>query len=167
MRPPADVRTAYQVAPHLTHVELTWQEGRVEHWLRFGRLASDQRIDRFRRIASFTPDSVIAFVRWASNDYGTIISRIDIARAVRPGEAHQTLPFVRPGGELLLSIKGWPKVEKVLLAIDAVEALGLDPADAAPDYWRHLHNRLTVGQQPSVYTLERHRLWLLRRKIGR
>lgn len=165
MRPPADVRGAYKAAPHLTHVELTWREGRVEHWLRFGHPAAEQRIDRFRRIVSFTPDSVIAFVRWASNGYGTVVSRIDIARAVGPGEAYQTLPFVRRGGELLLSIKGWPKVEKVLLAIDAVEALGLDPAEAAPDHWRHVHNRLTVGQEPRAYTPERHRLWLLRREI--
>lgn len=76
------------------------------------------------------------------------------------------MPFVRRGGELLLSVKGWPKVEKVLLAIDAVEALGLDPADAAPDHWRHLHNRLMVGQEPRAYTLERHQLWLLRREIA-
>lgn len=166
MIPPADVRAAYKAAPHLTHVELTWREGRVEHWLRFGHPTTEQRIDRFRRIASFAPDSVIAFVRWASNEFGTVVSRIDIARAVRPGEAYQTLPFVRRGGELLLSVKGWPKVEKVLLAIDAVEALGLDPADAAPDHWRHLHNRLMVGQEPRAYTLERHQLWLLRREIA-
>ncbi len=165
MIPPADVRAAYKAAPHLTHVELTWREGRVEHWLRFGRPAAEQRIDRFRRIASFAPGSVFAFVRWASNDYGTVVSRIDIMRAVASGEAYQTLPFVRRGGELLLSIKGWPKVEKVLLAIDAVEALGLDPAEAAPDHWRHVYSRLTVGQESRAYTLERHRLWLLRREI--
>ena len=41
MNPPADVRAAYKAAPHLTHVELTWREGRVEHWLRFGRPAAD------------------------------------------------------------------------------------------------------------------------------
>jgi hypothetical protein len=165
MIPPADVRAAYKAAPHLTHVELTWREGRVEHWLRFGHPAAEQRIDRFRRIASFAPKNAFAFVRWASNGYGTVVSRIDIMRAVASGEAYQTLPFVRRGGELLLSIKGWPKVEKVLLAIDAVEALGLDPAEAAPDHWRHVHSRLTVGQEPRAYTLERHRLWLLRREI--
>lgn len=166
MNPPADVRAAYKAAPHLTHVELTWREGRVEHWLRFGNPVAEQRIDRFRRIASFAPGSVFAFVRWASNDYGTVISRIDIARAIGPCEAYQTLPFVRRGGELLLSVKGWPKVEKVLHAVDVVEALGLDPADAARDHWRHVHNRLIVGQEPRAYTLERHRHWLLRREIA-
>lgn len=166
MRPPADVRAAYKAAPHLTHVELTWREGRLEHWLRFGHAAAEQRLDRFRRIVSFEPGSVFAFVRWASNDYGTVLSRIDIARAVGPGEAYQTLPFVRRGGELLLSINGWPKVEKVLRGIDAVDALGLDPAEAAPEHWQHVHNRLTVGHEPRAYTLEQHRAWLMRRRIA-
>ena len=70
--------------------------------------------------------SVFAFVRWASNDFGTIVSRIDIVRAIDRGESYQTLPFVRPGGDILLRISGWPKVERVLQAIDAVEALGID-----------------------------------------
>lgn len=106
----------------LTLVELTWREKRIEHRIRFGRIADEQRLDRHRRIVSFAPDSVFAFVRWAANDYGTIISRIDIVRAVRADEPYQTLPFVRPGGEILLRISGWPKVERVLTAIDAIES---------------------------------------------
>ena len=53
---------------------------------------------------------------------------------------------MRPGGEILLRVDGWPKVERVLQAIDAVETLDIDPADAAPEYWRHLHNRLAVDE---------------------
>lgn len=165
MIPLAGVRAAYKAAPHLTHVELTWHHGRIEHWLRFGNPAAEQRIDRFRRIASFAPASIFAFVRWASNDFGTVMSRIDIVRVVGPGEAYQTLPFVRRGGNLLLSINGWPKVEQVLHAVDAVDALDLDPADAAPEHWRHVHNRLTAGQQPRAYSLNQHRAWLMRQRI--
>ena len=105
-------------------------------------------------------------MRWASNDFGTIVSRIDIVRAIDRGESYQTLPFVRPGGDILLRISGWPKVERVLQAIDAVEALGIDPADAAPDHWRHLHNRLIVGLPPRPYSREQHRAWLLRRRLA-
>jgi len=47
--------------------------------------------------------------------------------------------------------------------IDAVEALGADPADVAPDYWRHVHNRLTVGEAPRAYCRDQHRAWLRRR----
>ena len=124
-------------------------------------------LDSQRRIVSFAPGSVFAFIRWASNDYGTILSKIDVLRAVAPGEPCSTVPHVRPGGESLLHLSGWPKVEKVLQAIDAVEALGIDPADAAPDHWRHIHNRLSVGEQPRPYSRSRHQAWLHRRKLAR
>ena len=60
---------------------------------------------------------MFAFVRWASNDYGTIVSRIDVLRAVAPGQPLSTVPFVRPGAEILLRISGWPRVEQVLAAL--------------------------------------------------
>jgi hypothetical protein len=150
----------------LTQVELLWLKKRIENWIRFGRIAEERVIDRSRRIVSFTPGSIFALVRWASNDYGTVVSRIDVLRAVRPGERCSTVPCVRPGGEILLRLTGWPKVEKVLQAIDAVEALGIDPVDAAPEYWHHVHNRLSVKEEPRRYTHTRHRAWLHRRGIA-
>ncbi|HLN23378.1 MAG TPA: DUF2840 domain-containing protein [Patescibacteria group bacterium] len=149
----------------MTQVELIWIEKQIENWLRFGHRSGEKILDRHRSVVSFAPNSIFAFVRWTSNDYGTVQSRIDIVRAIVPGERYQTLPFVRPGGDILLRIDGWPKVERVLLVIDAVEALGINAADVAPDYWRHVHNRLTVGYQPRAYTRERHAAWLKRRGI--
>src|SRR5260370_938420 len=108
----------------LTHVERVWVKNRIENRIRFGQIAEQHIIDRQRRVVSFTAGSIFAFVRWTSNDYGTVVSRIDILRAVAPGERYATGPDVRPGGESLLRISGWPKVEKVLQAIDAIEALG-------------------------------------------
>ena len=150
----------------LTHVELTWLKERIENWIRFGRVVEEHVIDRERRVVSFAPGSIFAFVRWASNDYCTVVSRIDILRAVRSGERYSTVPFVRPGGESLLRQAGWPKVEKVLQAIDTVDSLGIDPADAAPEHWRHIHNRLSVGEQPRPYTRSRHQAWLHRQKVS-
>lgn len=150
-----------------TQVELIWQKQRIENRIRFGRSISQQRLDPQRRIVSFAPNSVFGFVRWEGNEFGTSLSRIDIVRAVGAGERYQTLPFVSPGGEILLRMNGWPKVERVLQAIDAVEALGLDPADVAPDYWRHFHNRLSVNETPRAYTRARHQAWLKRRNVRR
>jgi len=150
----------------LTRVELTWIEKQIENWIRFGHAVEDTILDRRRRVVGFAPNSLFAFVRWASNDYGTVSSRIDVVRAIAPGEAYTTLPFVRPGGDILLHIDGWPKVEQVLHAIDAVEALDINAADAAPDHWRHVHNRLTAGHPPRPYTRERHDAWLQRRRIS-
>ncbi|MBE7728267.1 DUF2840 domain-containing protein [Komagataeibacter sp. FXV3] len=152
-------------AASLTHVELTWIEKRVEHWLRFGQRADEQILDDRRSISSFAPGTIFAFVRWASDDLGTTVSRIDIVRAVAAGSPFQTLPFVRPGGEILLRVDSWPRVERVLQAINAIETLGLDPADAAPEYWRHLHHRITVGHEPRAYTREQHSAWLKRRQV--
>lgn len=149
--------------PFTTLVELTWREKRIEHWIRFGRQSYEQIVDRRRRVVGFTPNSIFAFVRWAANDYGTIISRIDIVRSIGRGEPFSTLPFVRPGGDILLKVEGWPKVERVLQIVDAIEALGIEPTDVAPEHWRHVHNRLTAGQEPRAYTDERHAAFLKRR----
>ena len=151
----------------LTHVELIWIEKQIEHWIRFGRDVAEQILDRRRRILSFAPNSVFAYVRWAANDYGTVVSRIDILRAVAPGDPYSTVAYIRPGGEILLRISGWPKVERVLQAIDAVEAAGVDPAETCPDHWRHVHNRLAAGEMPRPYTLDRHAAWLKRRALER
>ena len=166
-KPPAARVTppSHRRAGPLTRVELTWIEKKIEFWLRFGRRAEETILDRRHSVSSFTPGSIFAFVRWASNDFGTVISRMDIVRAVEPGARFQTLPFVRPGGEILLRVDNWPKVERVLQAIDAVEALDIDPADAAPEYWRHLHNRLAAGHEPRLYTREQHAAWLKRRSV--
>ncbi|ARR53292.1 DUF2840 domain-containing protein [Paracoccus sp. P2] len=153
-------------APFTTLVELTFDKRKVERWIRFGRKSYEQIIDRRRSIVGFSPESVFAFVRWASGEHGTVVSRIDIVRAIGRGEPFQTLPFVRPGGDILLRLDSWGKVQRVLAAIDAVEALGLDPADAAPDHWRHVHNRLIAGLEPHAYTPERHAAWIGRRRIA-
>lgn len=148
-----------------TRVELLHLEGRIERWIRFGPHTEEEIFDRRRRALWFDAGQVFAFVRWASNDYGTAVSRIDILRAVGLGEPCTTVPGVTPGGEVLLRHSGWPKVERVLQAIDAVEALGLRPEDACPDHWRHVGNRVAAGLEPRSYTAERHRAWLLRRSI--
>ena len=103
----------------LTHVELTWIEKKIEHWLRFGRRADEKILDRRRSISSFKPGSIFAFVRWASNDYGTVVSRMDIVRAVEPGARFQTLPFVRPGGE---AASGGARAHGAILATSAASA---------------------------------------------
>ncbi|MDK1389718.1 DUF2840 domain-containing protein [Sinorhizobium sp. 8-89] len=153
-----------RTSDNLTRVELTWIEKKIENWIRFGEPAHEKMLSRSRRILSFRPATIFAFVRWASNDFGTIISRIDIVRTVAPGEAYQTLPFVRPGGEILLKVEGWPKVEQVLRRIDAIEALDIAAPDVSPDHWRHIHNRLAAGHEPRAYTREQHQAYLLRRK---
>jgi hypothetical protein len=151
----------------LTEVELLWLEKRIENRIRFGRAVEENILDRRRRLLSFALGSIFAFVRWTSSDFGTVVSRMDILRAVAPGQRCSTVPYVKPGGEILLRLSGWPKVERALQLIDAVEALDINPADAAHDYWRHVHNRLSVNESPRPYTRARHQAWLHRQRIMR
>jgi Protein of unknown function (DUF2840) len=166
MHSPAQFPAQKPPVPALqTHVQLYWLEGKQEHWLRFGAPISDTIIDRHRRNLTFNEGQLFAFVRWASNEYGTIRSLLDIVRCVRSGERFTTLAGVHPGGDILLSISGWPKVERVFLTVDAIEASGIDPCDVAPDHWRHVHNRFAVAQAPRNYSPARHRAWLQRKAL--
>jgi hypothetical protein len=149
-----------------TCVSLTWIEGEIEQWLRFGREIGDRIIDRRRRELSIAPGSIFALVRWTANEFGTATSDVAIMRAVAEGEPYSTTPLVKPGAELLLTTSSWRRVEIVLAAIDAVEAAGVDPCDAAPDHWRHVHNRIAAGMRPRSYSPNRHRAWQLRSTVA-
>jgi hypothetical protein len=119
-----------------------------------------------RRVVSFAPDSIFAFLRRVSNAYGSVHSRIDILCAVAPGEGYVTAPDVHRGSDSPLHISGWPRVEKVLQAIEVVEALAIDPADAAPDYG----GMFTTACPPVIgrnLTQTRHHAWPRRKRVMR
>jgi hypothetical protein len=149
----------------LTWVELVHRPGVVERWIRFGGPADELVVDRRTRFLGFNPGAMLAFVRWAAGDYGTIVSRIDVLRAVARPAPVSTLPGVTPGAEILLHQTSWARVRQVLEAIDAIEAHGFDPAAVAPDHWRHVHHRLSAGQPFRAYSAERHAAWLMRREL--
>jgi hypothetical protein len=160
---PAETRASD--GPDLTQVTLFWREGKHEDWLKFGKPVASWIVSRSQRIESYAPGQVFALVRWASNDYGTIRSSLDIVRAVESGEHVTKLPQVDPGGDVLLSVHGWPKVAQVFRLIDAIERSGIDPCEVAPDHWRHIHNRLTAREVPRDYSPARHRAWLQRKAL--
>lgn len=149
----------------LTRVSLVFLAGRIERWVRFGNIAGEEVHDRRRRVVMFGPGEVFAFVRWRAEAYGTVDSRIAVLRAVRQGEPFTTYPEVAPGAEILLDVHGWSRVRSVLDVIDAVEQAGTAPERVAPDYWRHVGARVSVGLPPRVYDRARHRAWLARRRM--
>ncbi len=149
----------------LTEVTLIWDEGRIEQWIRFGRIARERIVDRHHRTVGFADESVFALVRWQANAYGTVVSRIDILRAGGERTERVAIPGVTPGAQCLLRLSGWPKVASTLRIIDGIEALGIAPESACPDYWRQVHSRLSLGRAAEPYTRDRHRAWLLRRGV--
>ena len=61
--PSATCTPERDAGPLQTRVELTWLEGRIEHWIRFGHEVGVTILDRRRRVVRFAPNSVFAFVR--------------------------------------------------------------------------------------------------------
>jgi hypothetical protein len=84
-------------------------------------------------------------VHWVANDYGTILSQID--------EPCVAVSVVQPGADSLLHVSRWPKVQKVLQVIDAIEALAIDPTEVAPKHCRHVHNRLCRNGAPNRFSV--------------
>lgn len=151
--------------PDIVDIELIWIEKRIQYWLRFGDPRSDTIIDRRRKRVSFAPPDIFALVLWKSNDHGTVFSQINILQAVRGAGEALTIDRLSGPAISLLSVTGWPKVKRVLEQIDAVEALDIDPKTVCPDHWRHVQSRIESGENPRVYTPERHTVWLERGQL--
>lgn len=163
--PHRPAETSVSDGPQLTHVTLFWRKGEREDWLKFGKPVANRIVSRSERIESYAAGQVFGLVRWASNEYGTVRSALDIVCAVDGHEPCTPVLQVDPGGDVLLSVHGWPKVAQVFRLIDAIEAAGIDPCDVAPDHWRHIHNRMAGREVPRHYSPARHRAWLQRKAL--
>jgi hypothetical protein len=147
----------------LAHVELTWIEKRIEHWIRFGSChAHEQILDRRRRILSFPPGTVFAFLRWAANDYGTVVSCIDIVRVTRPGEPYQTV-VVRWRGSLLRQAVGrrsvWCWKQSIVSKLPASTPSTCARALAASA-------QSDASRAAARSSRDRHQAWLRRRAVS-
>lgn len=148
--------------PILTRVRVTFIQDRVNDWLRFGRFYKERVIDSQRRDVYFTAHAVFCYITWRANDYGTTQWRIDILRAVAPGERASQISGVAPGAEILLRASGKTKVLRVLALIDAIEAQDIRPDAVSPDYWRTVHNQLSANHEPIVLHGRAHAAYLSR-----
>lgn len=167
MHPPPHLAVAPRAAPGdplLTRVSLAYVEHRINLYLRFGHPLRALRLDRWRSCASFAPGAVLCRVRWESNDYGTTRWQLMVLHTGTTGERLQRVAGIRPGAHLLLCAEG-EAVQAVLQRIDAIEALSIDPAQAAPAYWCTLGNRLAARQPLPAYGAERHAAWLRRGEL--
>jgi hypothetical protein len=105
-------------------------------------------------------------MKWIGNDYGTALWQLMVLQAPMPFDGAQRIAGVAPGARILLRADGEQQVKAVLGVIDAIEALGIDPAAVAITYWRTVGNRLAARQAPSTYTRERHAAHLARGVLG-
>jgi hypothetical protein len=144
----------------LTRVSLAFVERRINLYLRFGHPVRELRLDHSRRCAMFAPPAMFCRVRWESNDYGTTRWQLLVLQACGSPDAMQRIPGIRPGARILLHAENEWQVQPVLLRIDAIEALGIDPAAVSPAYWRTTGNRLAAHMPLPAYSAERHAAYL-------
>jgi hypothetical protein len=124
-------------------------------------------LDRWRRVATcIAPGALCCRV---SNGWATIIGtalwQLMVLQAPMPFDGMQRVAGVLPGARILLRADGEPQIKAVLEAIDAIEALGIDPCAVAVTYWRTLGNRLAARQPLPGYSAERHAAHLARRGL--
>lgn len=148
--------------PNVMRVSLTYVEHRVNLYLRFGQPVREVVLDRWRRVAVFTPGAVCCRIKWIGNDYGTALWQLMVLQASMPFDDMQRVGGIKPGARILLRADGEDRVKAVLSAIDAIEQAGIDPCAVAPIYWRMLGNRLAARQPLPAYTAERHAAHLTR-----
>ena len=164
-QPSTQVQAELRDAPLLTRVSLVHVEDRINLYLRFGHPVREQRLDRWWRCATFLPGARFARIRWEANDYGTTRWQLMVLQACTPRDAMQRIAGIRPGAHILLHVEGERWVQAVLAQMDAIEALGIDPTDVSPAYWRTLDNRLAARMPAPSYTLARHAAWLTGRAL--
>jgi len=155
-------QTVLPPRPVYMRVSLAFVEHRVNVWLRFGQPIREKVVDRWRRVATFEPNAVCCRVKWIGNDYGTALWQLMVLQAPMPFDGAQRIAGVAPGARILLRADGEQQVKAVLAAIDAIEALGIEPAAVAATYWRTVGNRLAARQPLPDYTTERHAAHLAR-----
>lgn len=146
-------------------VSLAFVEQRVNVWLRFGKPARETVLSRWRRVAVFEPGAVCCRVRWIANDYGTALWQLLVLQAPMPFDGAQRVAGAVPGARILLRADGELQVKAVLVVIDGIEALGIDPITVAVPYWRTVGNRLAARQPLPEYTPERHAAHIARGEL--
>lgn len=150
---------------HLTCVQIAFYPEFVNHWLRFGEPDHWLELDRRRAMAFFGPSRVFGYVRWQANEFGTEEWRFTVGQAVAPSTSLRRIEGVGPGGVVLLLATGKAKVKRALLQIDALEAQRFEPTEVSPSYYRHIHNRIAVGQPIRHYSEAQHAAHLAARRV--
>jgi hypothetical protein len=158
VRPPLSpwTQTALPERPSDMRVSLAFVDKQVNIGLRFGRPARAIPLDRWRRVAVFTPGSVCCRLKWMANDHSTALWQLVVLQAPMSFDGAQRIAGVVPGACILLRADGELQVQAVLALIDRIEASNIDPCAVAVTYWQTVGNRLAVRQPLPEYTPERH-----------
>ena len=151
----------------LTRVELHFGGDLFNYYIRFGEPKRREELDRRRALEFFAPDQMFGYVRWEANEYGTQDWRFWVLSAGAPHRPLCRVPGVSPGAEVLLALAGKERVHKAFEAVDAIEALEIDPADVSRSYYQHVQQRILTRLPVRTYSMDQHRVRLLEKAVCR
>ena len=133
-----------------THVQCHFVRGLINHRLRFGTPVESIRLDKYRKIAVFSPGQCFGYIRWIANEYGTQDWRLYIVVAGLTGLATQ-VPGVSPAVRLCVFINGSKAMRQALSALDRIENQHCGGLDNLPiSYWMTFKSRLNPKNNSSL-----------------
>lgn len=109
-----------------------------ELWIRFGRPAFSIRHRTEPVTECYAPGQILGFARSMTKAQGSARSNFNVVQACHASATGSALSDLQSAAVILLSVSGWRRARHVLGLIDALEALGIDPCDLSPDFWREI-----------------------------
>ncbi len=88
---------------------------------------------------------------------------------LRAGGAQQRMTRITgvyPGAEILLSVTGKGRSERVLRAVTALRRLGIDPASVSPAWYAVMGAAVMTDVRPRPYSAEQHAAHRALRQAG-
>ena len=151
---------------YLTRVHLHYGRDSFNYYIRFG--IPKYRDDYSGREAYeyYSCGAIFGYVRWETNDYGTISWRFFVLRGGDPTMTVCNIQGITPGAEVLLDVSGKTRVHSLFAAIDLIERAEIDLYDVAPWYWTHANARLNASLDTLPYEAGLHNAWLLEREVA-
>lgn len=129
-------------------VQCNFYKDRINHRIRFGKPDKIVVIDRHRKLALFKPNSILGYIRWKANKYGTIDWRLYVVKTSEDGVL-SSVPGIEPAVEVLVSVVGTVAMKRALTVVDTIEKEALNGIETVPaSYWMMVSNALYLRQKP-------------------
>ena len=138
----------------LTHVQIHFVKGLINHRLLFGDPNEVIKLDRFRRLAVFGPHQILGYIRWKASQYGTVDWRLFVVKTGDEGRM-TIVPGMSPAVKILISVSGRERMKRALPVMDGINASALNGFQSVPEsYWQAVQSGL-MSNSP-IRELPRH-----------
>ncbi|WP_026941033.1 DUF2840 domain-containing protein [Hellea balneolensis] len=138
----------------ITHVQIHFVKDIINHRLLFGDPVEIIKLDRFRRLAVFKPQSIFGYIRWRANNFGTIDWKLYVVKSGTEGLMTQ-VRGISPAVKLLVSVSGRDPMKRGLAVMDDIKAQSKNGLIGVPEsYWQAVHTSLLLRKP--VHELPRH-----------